>query len=295
MICALIVIIIAILTPILFLLYLELTSPEPPTTTGTTLKNREAIVLKDIKPEDISGKVRVIKSSRVWSATAERKIKEGTKVKIIDVEGVHVKVESLVEPEEEMDIPEPPEELQEWEEVPEPKEEVIGEEIPEIEEEWKEKVPESEEVIGEEIPEIEEEGWKEKVPEPEEVIGEEIPEIEGEGWKEEVPEPEEAIGEEIPEIEEVPEWEEVPEPKEEIPELEEEMPEPEEEIIESEEVIGPEIDLGESEVCPSCETVITVYVEQCPICGEELVKDEDIEEKGFFRSFNKMFGSLRGG
>lgn len=250
MICALIVIIIAILTPILFLLYLELTSPEPPTTTGTTLKNREAIVLKDIKPEDISGKVRVIKSSRVWSATAERKIKEGTKVKIIDVEGVHVKVESLVEPEEEMDIPEPPEELQEWEEVPEPKEEVIGEEIPEIE---------------------------------------------GEGWKEEVPEPEEAIGEEIPEIEEVPEWEEVPEPKEEIPELEEEMPEPEEEIIESEEVIGPEIDLGESEVCPSCETVITVYVEQCPICGEELVKDEDIEEKGFFRSFNKMFGSLRGG
>jgi len=171
---AIIVFGIAILLPILFLIYLELSSPAPPTTTGTTLKDREGVVIKDIEPENISGKVKLKNSSQVWSATAPRGIEEGAEVKINEVEGVHLKVEEIIEEEFEL--------------------------------------------------------------------------------------PEEA----------------------------EETTEPETELVEL------ESDISESEVCPSCETVITVYVEECPICGEELETSEEVEEKGFFKSFNNMIGSLRG-
>jgi len=87
-----------LLIPILFLLYLKFTSPETPTTTNKTLKNREGYVIKEIQPENISGKVKIINSSKVWSATANRKIEEGKRVSIDEVEGVHIKVEETVDP-----------------------------------------------------------------------------------------------------------------------------------------------------------------------------------------------------
>ncbi len=200
---------IAILLPILFLVYLELSSPAPPTTTGTTLKDREGVVIKDIKPENISGKVKIKNSSQIWSATATKEIEEGAEVKINEVEGVHLKVEKIFE--EKIDVPEAPEEIPE--EVPKP---------------------------HEEVPE----------------------------WKEEVPEPPEEITK---------------------PLEEEEMM-----VSEEEELVELESDVSESQVCPSCETIITLYVERCPICDEELETDEDLEGKGFFRFFDNMIGSLRG-
>ncbi|MFW6064342.1 MAG: NfeD family protein [Candidatus Natronoplasma sp.] len=87
-----------LLIPILFLLYLKFTSPETPTTTNKTLKNREGYVIKEIQPENISGKVKIVNSSKVWSATAKRRIEEGKRVIINEVEGVHIKVEETVDP-----------------------------------------------------------------------------------------------------------------------------------------------------------------------------------------------------
>jgi len=84
---------IAILLPILYLLYIIISSPSPPTTTSTTLKGRKAFVVKDVKPWNISGKVKLINENQIWSATAEEKLERGTKVKITGVEGVHVVVE----------------------------------------------------------------------------------------------------------------------------------------------------------------------------------------------------------
>ncbi len=91
----LVLIAIAILLPLLYLLYLILSSPPSPTTTSTTLKGREAYVIKKIKPWDLSGKVKLIKGNKVWSATADNEIEEGARVKIIKTRGVHVVVEKV--------------------------------------------------------------------------------------------------------------------------------------------------------------------------------------------------------
>ncbi|MBS3781873.1 MAG: NfeD family protein [Candidatus Thermoplasmatota archaeon] len=91
----LIVIGIIVLFPISYLIYLYISSPLSPTTTTTTLKGREGFVVKKIKPEDISGKVKVMDRNTIWSATAEEKIEEGKKVRIKEIKGVHVKVEKL--------------------------------------------------------------------------------------------------------------------------------------------------------------------------------------------------------
>jgi len=91
---------IIVLLFILYLLYLIFSSRSTPTTTPTTLKGREGFVLEEIRPENIKGKVRVIHSSRIWSATADEIIEEGTKVKINKVEGVHLIVEKVRKDEE---------------------------------------------------------------------------------------------------------------------------------------------------------------------------------------------------
>ncbi len=93
--CILAVIALAILLPLLYLLYLILSSPPSPTTTSTTLKGREAFVVKKIKPWNISGKVKLINGSKIWSATADREIEIGTRVKITESRGVHVVVEKI--------------------------------------------------------------------------------------------------------------------------------------------------------------------------------------------------------
>ncbi len=148
-----------ILIPILFLLFLKFTSPETPTTTNTTLKDREGYVIKKIKPEDISGKVRILNSSQVWSATADWEIEEGKRVIVNKVEGVHLKVKEPIESDEEL--------------------------------------------------------------------------IELEG------------------------------------------------------------DIDEQEFCPNCETVITVYARECPVCGEELDEKEDKKDEESSRFFDNIAGSLR--
>ncbi len=149
-----------LLIPILFLLYLKFTSPETPTTTNKTLENREGYVIKEIQPENISGKVKIINSSKVWSATANRKIEEGKRVSIKEAEGVHVKVEETVDPDADL--------------------------------------------------------------------------IDFEG------------------------------------------------------------DMDEQEICPTCETVITVYAKECPVCGEEIEEKEKSEKGRFLKIFDNIIGSLRG-
>jgi len=86
-----------IVIPLMFLsmkYYQYISPPTKPTTTMTTsLKGQEGKVVKEINPDDISGKVRV--GSKYWSATAEERIEEGAKVKITEAKGVHVVVEKI--------------------------------------------------------------------------------------------------------------------------------------------------------------------------------------------------------
>jgi len=91
----LVLIAIVILLPFLYLLYLIFSSPPTPTTSSTTLKGREAFVVKKIQPWDISGKVKLVNGNKIWSATAEKEIEEDTRVKIIKSKGVHVVVEKV--------------------------------------------------------------------------------------------------------------------------------------------------------------------------------------------------------
>lgn len=74
---------------------MEITSPSSPTTSQTTLKGRKGTVINEIDPENISGKVKLENGSKIWSATADERIEEGTKVKISEVKGVHLKVEKV--------------------------------------------------------------------------------------------------------------------------------------------------------------------------------------------------------
>lgn len=149
---------IVLLLPILFLIYMQVTSPNTPTTTNKTLKNRKGYVVKEIKSDNISGKTKVKNSSQIWSAIGKRKIEEGREVKISDVEGVHLKVE---------------------------------------------------------------------------------------------------------------------------------------ETIEDGELIELEKDISEYATCPTCDTVLTIYTKECPICGEELETEKNREKGGFMKFFVDKFSSLR--
>jgi len=86
-----------VVLPLMFLsmkYYQYISPPTKPTTTMTTsLKGQEGKVVKEIDPDDISGKVRV--GSKYWSATADEKIEVGAKVKITEAKGVHVVVEKI--------------------------------------------------------------------------------------------------------------------------------------------------------------------------------------------------------
>ncbi|MFW5946127.1 MAG: NfeD family protein [Candidatus Natronoplasma sp.] len=86
-----------IVIPLMFIsmkYYQYISPPTKPTTTMTTsLKGQEGKVVKDIDPDDISGKVRV--GSKYWSATADERIEEGEKVKITEAKGVHVVVKRI--------------------------------------------------------------------------------------------------------------------------------------------------------------------------------------------------------
>jgi membrane-bound ClpP family serine protease len=66
----------------------------PMATVGDSLIGREGIVVRATVPESTTkGKVRI--GSQVWSATSAKRIPEGTKVKVVGSEGVHVIVERV--------------------------------------------------------------------------------------------------------------------------------------------------------------------------------------------------------
>jgi len=89
------VIVILLFLPLPYLIYLRVSSPPTPTTSSTTLKGREGIVVKEIKPWNISGKIKLSVGNKVWSATADREIEKGAEVKITDADGVHVVVKKI--------------------------------------------------------------------------------------------------------------------------------------------------------------------------------------------------------
>ncbi len=71
---------------------------QPLSTTSGSLVGEEAIVIAEVVPNTLRGKVRV--RSEIWSARGDRSIPVGTRVKVVHGEGVSVTVEPIA--------PEPP-------------------------------------------------------------------------------------------------------------------------------------------------------------------------------------------
>ncbi len=88
------------LTYVTILLYQRLAPPSPPVTTaGGSLIGRFGVVVREVVPDSIRGKVNI--ENQVWSATASAPIPEGSKVKVVGSRGVHVTVETVEEQPEE--------------------------------------------------------------------------------------------------------------------------------------------------------------------------------------------------
>jgi membrane protein implicated in regulation of membrane protease activity len=66
---------------------------QPLSTTSGSLVGQEAVVITDVVPNTLRGKVRV--RSEVWSAKATAPIPAGTKVRVVAGEGVSVTVEPV--------------------------------------------------------------------------------------------------------------------------------------------------------------------------------------------------------
>jgi membrane protein implicated in regulation of membrane protease activity len=88
------------LTYVAILLYQRLAPPAPPTTTvGESLIGKTGLVVREVVPDSIQGKVRI--DNQVWSATSEETIPEGSRVTVVGSRGVHVVVERVeTKPEE---------------------------------------------------------------------------------------------------------------------------------------------------------------------------------------------------
>lgn len=73
-------------------LYQRLAPTAPPqTSVGSSLIGREGLVITEVSPNNLKGKVRI--SNDTWSATADTVIPEGTLVRVKASQGVHVVVE----------------------------------------------------------------------------------------------------------------------------------------------------------------------------------------------------------
>ncbi len=92
-----ILIALAILIPMIFVaikLYQKLAPPAPPeTTVATSLVGKTGVVLKEVEPNDLSGKVRI--EGQTWSAMAANRIPVGTAIVVSESRGVHVVVKEL--------------------------------------------------------------------------------------------------------------------------------------------------------------------------------------------------------
>jgi len=74
--------------------YQKLSPPMPPTTTvATSLIGMEGVVVTEVCPNNIRGKVKI--QNDIWSATSTRPIEVGYRVRVVHSEGVHVKVEPI--------------------------------------------------------------------------------------------------------------------------------------------------------------------------------------------------------
>ena len=91
------VVILVPMTLVTIKLYQNLAPPAPPeTTVATSLVGLKGVVVSEVSPNNLRGKVRIAHDS--WSATTTSDpLPVGTKVVVVGSEGVHVKVEELVE------------------------------------------------------------------------------------------------------------------------------------------------------------------------------------------------------
>ncbi len=83
---------------IMFYMKFGPTSP-PVTTVASSLVGKTGVVTKEVRPDSLRGKVKI--GSDVWSATSNRAIPAGTRVRVVRSEGVHVIVEPVEEAKEE--------------------------------------------------------------------------------------------------------------------------------------------------------------------------------------------------
>ncbi|MCI4322136.1 MAG: NfeD family protein [Thermoplasmata archaeon] len=67
----------------------------PMTTIPSSLEGQTGIVTTAVEPDNMRGKVRV--QSEIWSARADQRIPEGTKVRVLGGEGTSVRVAPLTE------------------------------------------------------------------------------------------------------------------------------------------------------------------------------------------------------
>jgi membrane-bound serine protease (ClpP class) len=67
---------------------------KPKTTVADSLIGKTGMVTVETDPDsETKGKVKI--SSTVWSATSDFRLREGTKVEVVEAEGVHVKVRRI--------------------------------------------------------------------------------------------------------------------------------------------------------------------------------------------------------
>lgn len=90
-----IIVVTALISSIITITFYRKMAPgqKPLTTSMDILEGKEGIVVKTIKPDSISGKVKI--DNQIWSATGDSLIDAGKKVIIIRSEGVHVKVKEV--------------------------------------------------------------------------------------------------------------------------------------------------------------------------------------------------------
>ncbi len=74
--------------------YQRLAPPAPPeTVVATSLVGQVGVVEAEVEPHTLKGKVRI--ANDTWSATSEKLIPAGRKVRVVASEGVHVTVEEV--------------------------------------------------------------------------------------------------------------------------------------------------------------------------------------------------------
>jgi membrane protein implicated in regulation of membrane protease activity len=91
------VIVAVVVIPITYVtmrMYQKLAPPAPPeTTVATSLVGMTGVVVADVTPNNLKGKVRI--EHDTWSATSNKAISAGKKVVVKMSEGVHVTVEEI--------------------------------------------------------------------------------------------------------------------------------------------------------------------------------------------------------